>query len=570
MDFNQYKKDIIAISSLTIILVIITLLLLNIDGKAGVYYVRDVFFYLNNALFYAGFDTGFDATRGLSPFIPMLTSVFFRMGFTSDLTIIIVSSAFYILSGLGMYFLLRLRFGEVLSFTGAMLLSTFPLILVWVTKGMIDIPGLCLSIWSVYFMRLSFKKDPKFSYIAFALAILGFFTRYTGILTIPVLLIQYLLVENPIEYIKENFKHICIAICSGAFVFAVFVGIYYYLDISLFFVSQGQDITHAQNTSKMLHYFTYYLNNIPIYLGCANFIPYSLKPGLFVLSERHWIGGKPSIISYILMIILVIGFVLYLKKLFSNENRAILKQEHNKLKIAVILICLIIFSLTFTKISIIYSEIIASIALLALYYILNKTKMEYFTLDFVMFYWFMVNLIFFTYYNIKVDRYFIPMLPFFAYSIILALDLIFERLENIQFIDKIKVIAPIALIFAILLCSGAYSLSNAPHTYDNQVHDNFTTAASEEKDVCNWLIKHDPQYTNKTIWADRGGDMSFLLKKEIASVEGISKESNFTDELISHNITYYIANYNNTVGQPYNKLYQSGEVSLYYYKNDSG
>ena len=145
MDFKQYKNDLAAISVLTVILVIITLLLLNIDGKAGVYYVRDVFFYLNNALFYAGYDTGFNATRGLSPFIPMLTSLFFRMGFISDFTIIVVSSAFYIFSGIGIYFLFRLRFSEVLSFTGAMILATFPLVLVWVTKGMIDIPGLCIS-----------------------------------------------------------------------------------------------------------------------------------------------------------------------------------------------------------------------------------------------------------------------------------------------------------------------------------------------------------------------------------------------------------------------------------------
>ena len=106
----ERKREIIAISSLLLIVIVITLLLLNIDGKAGVYYVRDVFFYLNNALFYAGYDTGLANTRGLSPFIPMLTSIFFRMGFISDLTIIVVSSAFYVLAALGMYFLLRLRF----------------------------------------------------------------------------------------------------------------------------------------------------------------------------------------------------------------------------------------------------------------------------------------------------------------------------------------------------------------------------------------------------------------------------------------------------------------------------
>ena len=142
MNFKEHKKDIIAISSLLIIVGIITLLLLNIDGKAGVYYVRDVFFYLNNALFYSGYDTGLANTRGLSPLIPMITSIFFRMGFISDFTIIAVSSSFYILAALGMYLLLRLRFNEVLSFTGSMILSTFPLIIVWITKGMLDIPGM--------------------------------------------------------------------------------------------------------------------------------------------------------------------------------------------------------------------------------------------------------------------------------------------------------------------------------------------------------------------------------------------------------------------------------------------
>lgn len=568
MDFKQHKNDIIAISALTVILVSITLLLLNIDGKAGVYYVRDVFFYLNNALFYAGYDTGFNATRGLSPFIPMLTSLFFRMGFISDFTILVVSSVFYILSGIGIYFLFRLRFSEVLSFTGSMILATFPLILVWVTKGMIDIPGMCVSIWAVYFMRLSFKRNPKFSYLAFALVGLGFFTRYTCILMVPVLLIQYLLVENPLEYIKENLKHIIIAICSGGLVFAIFIGIYYYLDISLFFVSQGQGISQAQNTSKVLHYFTYYVNNIPIYLGSGKFIPYSLKPGIYLISEMRWAGGKSSPISHLFLVILAIGFILYMKKLFNKENRAILKQENKKLKLFVILICLIVFSATYTKISVVYSEIIASIALLALYYILNKTKMDYFTLDFVMLYWFMVNFIFFTYYSIKVDRYFIPMLPFFAYSIILSLDLIFDVLKNVKYMDKIKTVAPIALVCVILLCSGVYALSNSPHTYDNQMHDNFMTASSEEKDVCNWLMEHDSQYMNKAIWADRGEDMSFLLKKDILPVEKISKENNFTDELKDNNITYYIANYNNTAGHPYTKLYQSGEVSLYYYGNE--
>ncbi|WP_407376376.1 glycosyltransferase family 39 protein, partial [Methanobrevibacter sp.] len=563
MNFNEHKKDIIALSSLTIILLAIIVLLLNIDLKAGVYYVRDVFFYLNNALFYAGHDTGLADTRGLSPLVPMITSIFFRLGFISDSTIILVSSSFYLFAGLGMYFLLRLRFNEVLSFTGSMVFSTFPLIMVWITKGMIDIPGVCFSIWSVYFMILSFRKDIRFSYIAFPLVILGFFTRFTGLLMVPVLLMMYLLVENPVEYIKENLKHILIAIACGGIVFAIFIGIYIHMDIGMFFLSQGQDISgKAQDVTSLQHYFTYYLKNLPIYLGCENFIPYSLKPGVFLFNEMHWIGGCPSINSYVLMAIMVAGFVLYFTKLFGAENREILKSEDKKIKLAIFILGLIIFLATYVKISVIYSEIILSIALLALYRLLRKTKTDFFSLDFIMFYWCIVNFVFFTYYHIKVDRYFIPMLPFIAYSIILSIELILEKIKSIKHIEKIKAIAPIGLVCFILLCSGVYAMSNSPHTFDNQMHPNFMTAASEEKAVANWLIEHDPNYMNKTIWADRGGDMSFNLIKEIPSVDKISNNTNFTDKMIEENVSYFISADNKTIGEPYTKLYQNGEVSL--------
>ena len=186
MNFKEHKKDLIAISSLLAIVIAITFILLNTDGKAGVYYVRDVFFYLNNALFYAGYDIGLTSTQGLSPLIPMITSIFFRMGFISDFTIIAISSSFYIFAALGMYFLLRLRFNEVLSFSGSMILVTFPLVIVWVTKGMLDIPGMCMSIWAIYFTILSFRKNTKFLYVAFPLIMLGFFTRYTVLLMVPV------------------------------------------------------------------------------------------------------------------------------------------------------------------------------------------------------------------------------------------------------------------------------------------------------------------------------------------------------------------------------------------------
>ena len=500
----------------------------------------------------------------------MITSLFFRMGFTSDFTILAVSASFYIFTAPGMYLLMRLRFSEEMSFAGSMVLSTFPLIIVWISKGMLDIPALCLSIWSVYFMILSFRKNPKFLYIAAPLVILGFFARFTVFIMIPVLAIQFFLVEDPIGYIKDNIKHIIIAVLSAAAVLAIFLGIYIYLDIGMFFLSQGGDITQSTHSviDMQFNNIFYYLKNIPIYLGTANFLPYSLKPGSFLITRFHWIGGHPSINSYILMVITVIGYVLYLMKLFSGKNRQLMKADEKKyIKLAVFAIGLIAFVVTFIKISIIFSIIILSISLLALYRLLNKAGMDHFPLDFIMFYWFAVNLSFFTYYHIKVDRYFIPMLPFFAYSFVLSLELIFDKFKSKRHIAKIKSAVPIAFVCFLLLCTGVYSLTNSPHTFDNQMHPNFFTAASEEKAVGEWLIQHDPEYANKTIWADRGGDFSFLLKIPVTSVEDISNESNFTQELAKENITYFISKDNKTIGEPYVKLYQNGEVSLYFNKN---
>ena len=566
MNFNEHKKDLIAISSLLIIVIAITLLLFNIDGKAGVYYVRDVFFYLNNALFYAGYDIGLVNTRGLSPLIPMITSIFFRMGFISDYTIIAVSSSFYIFAALGMYLLLRLRFDEVLSFTGSMILSTFPLVIVWITKGMIDIPGMCLSIWAIYFMILAFRKNTKFLYIAFPLIILGFFARYTVLLTVPALLIQFLLVDDPINYIKTNIKDIIIGMGAGALVFAIFIGIYSYLNIGLFFVSQGNDITNSTyNALVTPNNVYYYIKNFLIYLGTSNFIPYSLKPGAFIVEEMHWVGGYPSIISYILTAILFVGIILYFTKLFSRKNREILKNENKKLKLAIFIIGLIVFLITYLNVSIVLSIAFISISLLALYKWLIKAEMDDFNLDSIMFYWMVINFIFITYYHVKVDRYFMPILPVIAYFVTLSLSLIFDKFKENKHMDKIKIVVPIGLICIILLSIGIATVSNSPHTFDNQMHPNFMTAANEEKAVGAWLVEHDPDYLNKTIWADRGGDMSFILKKQIPSYEKTSDAANFTDEMVKNKVTYFISKDNKTIGEPYVKLYQNGEVYLYYY-----
>jgi len=567
MNIKAYKKDIITLSILTVAILLITWLLLNVDLKIGVYYIRDVYGYLNNALFFAGYDSGVSTLRGLAPVIPLITSIFFRLGFIYDGTIIIVSSIFYVLSVIGMYLLLRLRFNELMSFTGAIILATFPINLVWATKGMLDLPGLCISIWAIYFTILSFKKSPKFLYITFPLLIIGFFTRYTVALIIPVVLIQFLLIENPIGYIKSNLKHIIIAVVLGIITLLIFMGIYSYFNLPPFFLSQTATISSSNSANSVAapveNNLLYYINNMLLYMGAPNFIPYSLEPGAFSIFTMNWHGGHPSIISYALFLIIIVGIAIYIKNLSNSENKISINEKNTKALVLTSLLTLILFLATYTRISIFLSLAILSISLLAMYLVLNKSETEHMNLDFIFIYWFLMNFIFFTYHHTKVDRYAITFTPFLAYMIILSLSLIFDKVKSYKHGEKIKIIVPIALICAILLCTGVYCINNDPHTFDNQVHPNLVNASNEEKMVGNWLINHDKNYSNKTIWADRGGDMSFLLKMHIPSLEHISNSSNFTDTMINENVTYFIAKDNKTIGQPYVKLYQNGEVSIY-------
>ena len=153
MNFKDNKMDIISIILILIISTSILTYLLSIDMKIGVYYIHDVYSYLNNGLYFAGLSSS-SKNHGLSPVIPFLCSIVFKAGYVSDKVILIISGLFYIITGLSFYGLLRLKFKELLSFTGTIILLCFPINLAWASKGMLDIPGLAMSILAIYLIAL--------------------------------------------------------------------------------------------------------------------------------------------------------------------------------------------------------------------------------------------------------------------------------------------------------------------------------------------------------------------------------------------------------------------------------
>lgn len=583
MEYEKHKSDIISIILLIAISSTILYILLNIDMKMGVYYIHDVYSYLNNALSFAGLG-GSSKNHGLSPIIPFLTSIGFRLGFVSDKTILVVSGLFYILTGIGMYGLLRLRFDEILSFTGSIILLTFPINLAWASKGMLDIPGLAMSIWAIYLMALGLYKNPKYYYIAFPVLILGFFTRYTVILTLPAMIMLLFFTGNPLNYINKHLGRLLKSILCGIATLAIILGIYKIYNIPFFFISQSSSISATSNptasqaaatstAAATVNNVLYYLDNIPLYLGTKRWIPYSFKPGKFIFSKMVWIGNNPSILSYIFMGIIIIGIILYLAKLFNKYNRKKIAGKKDKYfyaKIILFIIPLILYLTTFTKVSLYASMGLISISILALFRLVRKSDLKYMAIDFMFIYWGLVNLTFYSYHIIKTDRYAITFTPVLAYMVVLGLYLMYMKLKDNFKIsketsNKIKVIIPIILIIGCLGYTGYCIETVSPHTFDNKAPADIMNASNDQKALTDWLINYDSNYKNKKIWADDWSGIAFNLRMDVNNSAGLKNQSNFTEILNENNVDYYISEgkNNNVSDNSYKIIKEEGNIILY-------
>ena len=572
MDFEKYKKDIICIGLLVIISSIIIYFFLKADSKIGAYYIHDVYIYLNNSLNYAGLG-GSSRNHGLPPVIPFITSIFFSLGFVSDKVILYVSSFYYILTAVVMYGLLRLKYKELLSFTGAIILITMPINLAWATKGMLDIPGLAMSLMALYFMALGLYKNPKYYYIAFPVLIIGFFTRFTVILTLPVMLMLILFTGNPIDYINKHLGKLIKGFLAGGVTFSVFMLFYKIYNIPLFFLSQSASISATSNpgasnaiatstAAATTNNVMYYLNNIPIYMGTYKWIPYSFKPGKFVFDKMVWIGNNPSTISYVYLLIIFIGFIIFVWRLCKKQNRDKILKDKSKYfygKVILFIVPLIVYFISFTHVSLYMSMGLISISILFLFRLLRKSDLKYLAIDFMFIYWLAVNLTFYSFHIIKTDRYGICLTPTLAYFVVFGLYLIWGKLQDYlpkkskgkksdnnfkispKILNTLKVLVPVILIVSTLGFTSYCYMTTTPHTFDNQQPDNMLTVYNDQKAVTDWIIETDPNYKNKVIFANNWIDIAFNLRTDVNQTFGLTDEKNFTSTLLQNNASYYIS-----------------------------
>jgi len=200
---------------------IVTVYKLKIQLEIGPMW--DSFSFLINAQFFAGQGVNIDVIRPV--FLSFLTSLLFRMGYISTVTISIVDSAFFVSGVIGLYLFLKLRFNDIQSLLGSLIFISFPVILLWVGVGYTDIASTSFSIWALYLTVLAVKKNPKFFYLTFPLLILAFLTRFSAAITIfPILF--YILINR--SYVK-NLKEISVGIGLSLLILAPTLIFWYYM-----------------------------------------------------------------------------------------------------------------------------------------------------------------------------------------------------------------------------------------------------------------------------------------------------------------------------------------------------
>ena len=476
---------------------------INFNMNLGIY-CSDVFLYLLNALYFTGTNIYSTQNIFLSPIICFLTSLLFRAGLVDRLAICIVTGIFAIIGNVGLYLLLKERFDSLLSLTGTIVYSALALNLTWLANGSLDIAAVAITIWTILF-TIRAMKNPKYYMGVFILFAIGFFTRYTTGLVLPVMVLCYLY-HNSFKVSRNDLKYILIGLGLGILVSAVIlVTVYIMGNGNLGFDSLlmgGADGTlgsakdAAYNTNLI-----YYLVNFDNFISSSNTVFIKQTPAL-----QH-----PTVLAGLVILILAIGAILWIRK---ND----FKLEKEKIIGAILIL---IALLTFNQFS---SFITITIVFLGLLIIGKDSENKN---GLLMAGWFLANFIFFSYYVIKVNRYIIPAFPAFTYFLMVAVEEISEKISE-------KKILPVILIVLFIIQAFAFTM-----TFED------TNQFNAPQEISDYIITNNDNYSDLKIGVYNVRPYYWYLGANVTGIPNgdIEKIENSTlDYYISHkqlNLTNY-------------------------------
>ncbi len=571
-DLNISRNDFSYLLILTVFSIIVTYVLIDHNLNLGIY-CSDVFVYLTNSLTFAGFKSS-NVYLYLSPLICFLTSLLFRLGFLSETSLYAVTGIFCILGNIGIYVFLKNRFSSLLSLCGAFLFGAFSLNLLWWANGTLDIPAVTLSIWTILFTVLAIDKDSKYYILAIPLLVLAIFTRYTALFLIPLILLYYLsyhdfftnfdLLFNDREglfakvksYLKGNeFRNILKSFALAVVLIMIFSALILSFGSHLSFLTQsstfasgskGEVIDNAYTTDTL-----FYLHDFPNFIF-SDFV--SFDDVIPVLNGSNFV-------SYFLIGLFALGIIIFIYGLFKHDHKSKIKNgdgrsskysnKHFKSFAWILFVLLLIASFLSFKINSLITLTILLVDFVILFAILKKNGFdrEVYSLNILMLAWFLVYFIFFTFLNIKVNRYIITVFPAFIYFAIYALSHILDWAKEHKLEFKSKNILSIIPIILIVFC--IFSAMSFPATV------NYNEDFNKNKVIADYLIDYDPDYASKEVAVFHQRSLNWFLKTNTVALT-----DDQLDYLESSNITYYISDDNFKL-ENYTMIHQENGLYLF-------
>ena len=559
-DLNISKNDFFYLLILTVFSILITYTLINFNQALGIY-CSDVFIYLSNSLVFAGYESSI-LYLYLSPVICILTAILFKLGFLSEASLYLVTGIFCILANIGIYVLLKNKFSSLLSLCGAFLFGSFSLTLFWWANGTLDVPAVALSIWTVIFILLAVDNDSKYYMIAIPLFVLAVFTRYTALFLLPLILLYYLskhdfftnldlLIVDRQEfsrklksYIKsEEFRNILKSFAIAFMLVVLFSATILAYGSNLSFLTQSSTFASGSKGEVIDNAYTtdtfFYLHDFPNflysdYVSFDNVIP--------VLN-----GSNPM--SFFLIGLFAAGILLSGYKLINAERKG---ESKYKYLVWILFVVLLVISILSFKINSLITITLILIDLVILFSYFRKIGIdrEIYSTDIFMLAWLLVYFIFFTFLNIKVNRYIITVFPAFIYFVIYALNEILDLSGKFEFFEfkkqnLLKIIPILLIVFCIF---SAFTFTSTVH-YNEDFNKN--------KVIADYLTEYDSDYMSKDVAVFKQRPYNWFLR-----MYTIPLTDDQLDYLESSNITYYISDGNFNLSN-YTMIYQKEGLYLY-------
>lgn len=547
MESYDYKTDKL-LYLLVIISCVYTGVLIYCQNIIGISY-WDIFVYLNNAMLFSHINIG--SQLSVPPILSLITSIPFQMGFISELTLFCVSGVLFVFLMIGIYVLFNYRFKREYSFIASIIFSMTSLVVTWAVSGSNDLPSLAFAIWAIIFTIKAVNEDFKYYYPAFGLFLLSFFTRFTGGFVL-IVMICYILLNRKKVMGQLTKKKIIQFVLFFLLVFAVISVIYYSYLGGIPFISQFIEVSNSNQVSSVnvgyeLNTF-YYIEHLPQFISS-----YSVNDLYF--SSLSTVYNTPTPLAYVILLLSAVGMILFVAKIFNEDNR---EDKSFKYKIALLAIICIFIIISYSHISYLITELLF-IALVLLLYKLLPNKLN--KIDLLMILWMGIFIILHSYHPVKVDRYIVTIIIPILYFMIIAVDNISHYLNN----NKVALTILTIIMILMIAFNASYMQSithENPHT-------------TEEKRATQWLKDYDNNLTTENISSDRGVVFSWYLKKYVyTTIPRVLANGNesLEDKLDSINAKYYIDSSSNLTGiEGYHRIYSNNnsQYKLAIYEKDN-